>query len=114
MSLRPWVLLLIVGFPLGTVEGSDQAPSDDQAKFAQAKLEAARQTFETIWKDKGWRDVEVPYRWSRRWLEAQQSVKREDQVLAFHQHLDRMKELEEVTRQQYRDRLVGVDAVSAV
>ena len=84
MSLRQWLLMLIVlALTLSNAYGADptRSPSDEPAKLARAKLEAARQTFEGYWKDKYWRDVEIPYRWSRRWLEAQRqlSARQEDQ-----------------------------------
>jgi hypothetical protein len=108
MSLRQWLLMpIVLGLTLSNANGADPArsPSDKLAKLALVKQEAARQTFEGYWQDKYWREVEIPYRWSRRWLEAQRqlSAKQEVQVAAFRQHLDRMKGLEEVTRQQFRD-----------
>jgi hypothetical protein len=108
MSPRQWLPVLIVfGLTLGNANGADPAPAPatEPAKLTRTKLEAARQTFEGYWKDKYWRDVEIPYRWSRRWLDAQRqlSAKQEEQVTAFRQHLDRMKGLEEITRQQFQD-----------
>jgi hypothetical protein len=118
MSLRQGVLMLIAfGLTLSNVEGSDPepAPSGVLAKRARAKLEAARRTFEGFWKDKAWREVEVPYRWSRRWLEAQCQVsdRWEDRVAAFRQHLELMRGLEQITRKAFRDRLERVDDVNA-
>jgi hypothetical protein len=105
--LQRLLMLIVLGLTLSNANGADpgRSPSDKPAKLALAKLEAARQTFEGYWQDKYWRDVEIPYRWSRRWLEAQRqlSAKQEDQITACQQHLDRMKGLEEVTRQQFRD-----------
>jgi hypothetical protein len=118
MSLRTWVLPLIaLSLPLSNAAGSDPptAPSDAPAKLVRAKLEAARRTFEKFWKDKQWREVEIPYRWSRRLLKAQcqASDKTEDRVAAFQQHLDRMQELERITRGDYRKRFDTISEVSA-
>src|SRR5262245_167529 len=118
MIQQHWVPLLIAfGLTLSNQEGSGPtpAPSGELAKLARARLETARRTFEGFWSAKEWRDVEIPYRWSRRWLDAQCRVndRREDQVAAFRQHLDRMRELEQLTRQAFRVRLVGIEFVHA-
>jgi hypothetical protein len=124
MYSRQWLVTLIVfGLTLSNAPAAEPAPvpADESANFALAKQEAAkrdaaRRTFEGYWKDRYWRDVEIPYRWSRRWVEAEckLSAKQVDQVAAYQQHLDRMKELGQITRQQFQDgRLVKVDEIDA-
>jgi len=118
MSLRQSVLLLIAfALTLGNAEASDpsQAPSDQLVKLTRAKLDAARRTFEGLWESQNWRRVEVPYTWSRRWLAAQSQLSdnREDRIAGFRDHLERMRELERVTKDEFRDRLSNVDEVHA-
>jgi len=92
-----------------------QASSNELAKLARARLEAARRTFEGYWTNKELGRVENTHIWSRRWLEAQCQVndRWEDRVAAFQQHLDRMKDLAQITTMQERERLVSVDEVNA-
>jgi hypothetical protein len=118
MSRRNWVVLVVaVGLPLGDARGSGPPapPAGVPAKFARAKLESARRTFEQLWKEGGWRQAETPYLWSRRWLEAQLQLTEgpKDRVAPFQRHLDRMKDLEQMTRGLFKERLVRVTEVYA-
>jgi hypothetical protein len=118
MSQRLCVLVLLAfGSTLAGAEASDPArsTSGELGKLRAAKLEAVRRVFEGFWRDKTWRSVEAPYRWSRRWLEAQRqlSERQADQVAAFRQHLDRMRELRQISRRDFRGRLGNVNAVHA-
>jgi hypothetical protein len=118
MATRNWAVLLIAfGLALGDARGSDPPapPGGVPAKFARAKLEAARRTFEQLWKDREWRQVETPYLWSRRWLEAQCQVSDQprDRVAACQRHLDRMRDLAEMSRALFKERLVRVAEVHA-
>src|SRR5690242_11507315 len=118
MFQRQGVLLLIAfALTLGNAEASDpgETPSRELVKLMRAKLEAARRTFEGLWDAQNWRRVEVPYTWSRRWLAAQSQLSdnREDRITAFRDHLERMRELEQVAKDEFRDRLSNVDEVHA-
>jgi hypothetical protein len=84
-------------------------------KLAQAKLDAARKTFESVWASQNYREAEVPYQWSRRWLEAWCAVcdKKEDKVAAYRQHLARMQELERLIQKEYQQQVVSLNQVNA-
>jgi len=118
MAPKLWLLLgVTLGLFWSGPGGADPpAPQPKPAAtFAQAKLEAARATFETLWSQRGFRNVEAPYQWSCRWLEAQRllSDKKEDQIAALDAHAERMDKLEQLAKELYRDRLTTVDQVSA-
>src|SRR5262245_46728700 len=94
MARHFWVLATVVlSLTLAQLHG------DEPATPAQVKLEAARKTFEAYWAYRSWSDVEIPYRWSCRWLEAQnqRSDARKDRIAAFQAHLKRMKALQRIT-----------------
>jgi hypothetical protein len=109
--------VLALGLVLGGVQAGDPVTSTALApdRLAQAKLEAARKTFESVWASRNYRQVETPYQWSCRWLEAQLQVgdKKEDKVAAHQQHLKRMQELERLTQQQYQQQILGITQVHA-
>jgi RND family efflux transporter MFP subunit len=72
----------------------------DVKKLTQARLEAARKTYEMLlqrYKNATDRlDTEKMYQWSRRWMEAGRDLasKQDERVAAVQAHLDRMKDLE--------------------
>jgi hypothetical protein len=87
-------------------------------KLQKAKLEAARQTYKVIWqnyKEGLAPPVELPYRWSCRWLQAQREVsdQKADQVAAFQAHWERMREIERIERELRRSRVNPVNEVTA-
>ena len=110
MPHRLWVVpALGLGLVLGNISGGSQQPdaNKERAKFLQAQLDAASKTFEILWSDKEFRTVETPYQWSRRWLECERLVKdkKEDQVAAASAHLDRMKQLQQLNRGLFQEKL---------
>jgi hypothetical protein len=108
--------VLALGLVLGGVQAGDPvAPAQAANKLAQAKLDAARRTFESVWSSQRYPEVEIPYRWSCRWLQAQRQLsdKQEEQVAACQKHLERMQELERLTQQQFQQQILGVAQVNA-
>jgi hypothetical protein len=92
---------------------ADLPPASPKAvKLLQKKLEAARTAFKEVWPSQ-WGDVEVPYRWSCRWLKAERelSPKTEDHVAALQAHAERMRELERVVKGLHRRRLATLEQV---
>jgi hypothetical protein len=59
--------------------------------------------------------VEFPYRWSRRWLEAEREMTdgKAEQVAACKGHLERMREMERIERELRRSRLNPVNELTA-
>jgi hypothetical protein len=109
--------VLALGLVLGSVQAGDSVTLPAQApdKLALAKLDAARTTFKSVWASQNYREVEVPYRWSRRWLEAQCQLcdKKEDKVTAHQQHLERMQELARLVKKEHEQQVVGANQVNA-
>jgi len=94
-------------------------PAKVPPKLAQAKVEAARKTYEVVWKNnrEGFIPfVELVYRWSRRWLEAELELsdKKADQMAAYQAHSDRMRELTRITRERFRFRANTIEEATAV
>jgi hypothetical protein len=116
MSLRLAVLtVLALALVFGISSGSPQQQDKEKTKLLNAQLDAARKTFETLWTDREFRNVEIPYQWSRRWLEVQRLVhdKKKDQAAAAEGHLDRMRQLKILTDQLWQQKLVTKDQLSA-
>jgi hypothetical protein len=109
-----WVFaVMALGLALTKAPRADFPPASPfSAKLLQRKLEAARAAFKEVWPGQ-WGDVEVPYRWSRRWLEVERelSPRAEDHVAALQAHAERMRELERVVKGLHRRRLVALDQV---
>jgi hypothetical protein len=87
-------------------------------KLAQARVEAARRTYLGL--ERNFREgrpalVEPVYRWSRRLLDAEReaSDQKEAQLAAYQAHLQRMRGLERITRDRFRDRLTIIEEVDA-
>jgi hypothetical protein len=94
------------------------APPAAPSKFAQAKVAAARKTFEVVWKNN--REGLVPfaelaYRWSKRWLEAELEIRdqKADRLAAYQAHRDRLFELARITRERFRNRVNTVEEATA-
>jgi hypothetical protein len=104
---------------LGLVRAAPNPPAaKPAAKLALVKRDAARKTYEAVWKNN--REalvpfVEIAYRWSRRWLEAERelSEKKADQIAALQAHWNRMKDLEKITLERFRAKVVPVEEASA-
>jgi hypothetical protein len=97
---------------------AQQAPAKVSDKLLRTKIEAARKTYDVFWKD--YKEglipvVEVVYRWSRRWLEAELelSEKKADQVSAYQAHLNRMLDLARVAHDRYRVRTNTIEEVTS-
>jgi hypothetical protein len=87
-------------------------------QLTKAKVDAARRTYEVIWKNNKEGLVpfaELAYRWSRRWLEAEveRSEDKANQLAAYTAHRDRMRELARITRDRYRNRVITIEEASA-
>ena len=94
------------------------APLQPPTDLAKAKVEAARKTYEVLWRNNKEGLVpfaELAYRWSRRWLEAELefSDAKSNQLTAYQTHRDRMRELARITHERYRNRINTIDEVSA-
>src|SRR5438876_12011762 len=100
-----------VGIVLGLVVATllraapEAAPAKVPERLAKAKVEAARKTFEVVWKNNKEALVpfaELAYRWSRRWLEAELELsdQKADQAAAYRAHWNRMQQLAQMTRER--------------
>jgi site-specific recombinase XerD len=94
------------------------APAAAPSKLAKAKVDAARRTYEVVWKNnkEGLAPfAELAYRWSRRWLEAELELtdQKSDRLIAYQAHRERMRELARITRDRYRNRYNTVEEVTA-
>jgi hypothetical protein len=110
--------LLVVSAALHRAE-ADPAPEPKAPdKLLKAKIEAARQTYLVAWKNhkEGFIPVvELVYRWSRRWLEAELEVddRKTEQIAAYQAHLNRMRDLGKVAYDRFRLRVNTIDEVTA-
>jgi hypothetical protein len=98
--------------------GGDAEQAKLISKLRKAKLEAARQTYKVTWqnyKDGLAPPVELPYRWSCRWLQAQREMsgQKAEQIAAFQAHWERMREMERIERELRRSRLNPINEVTA-
>jgi hypothetical protein len=107
--------LLLVTFLRAAPEPTAAKASE---KLIRAKVEAARRTYEVVWANN--REalvpfVEVGYRWSRRWLEAELELSDQKAVreTAYQAHRDRMQKLSRITNDRYRARANTVEEVTA-
>jgi hypothetical protein len=88
---------------------------------ARARMEAAHKVYDGMLSrlsvDPGFPvDPDRFYRWSRRWLEAERelSAKKEDQITAVEQHLDRVKKVEALVKRLAAGNLLSpVDVTAA-
>ena len=110
------VLGLVVPAQLRAAPGA--APAKVPPELFKAKVDAARRTYDVIWKNN--REgliplAELAYRWSRRWMEAELELsdKKDDQVAAYQAHKSRMRELARITRERYRNRVNTVEETTA-
>ncbi len=116
MALRILAFLVMaLGLGIPAVQRPGPVPLKRLAELKRAKLEAARNAFDAAWTHNDWPHVEIPYRWSCRLLEAgrEMSEKKHDQIDPCQAHLDRMKDLERITRERYQSKLVTIDQLTA-
>jgi len=116
----PWIILgILLGVGATSLLRADPVPASSKlSRLRKAKVEAARQTYQVAWQN--YKDglapaVEFPYRWSRRWLEAEREMTegKEEQVAACKSHLERMREMERIERELRRSRLNPVNELTA-
>jgi hypothetical protein len=116
MALRLAVLtVLALGLAFSISSGGPQQQDKEKTRLLQAQLDAARKTFETLWTDKEFRNVDTAYLWSRRWLDVQRLLndKKQDQTAAAEGHLERMRQLKILTDQLWQQKLISRDQTSA-
>jgi hypothetical protein len=110
---------IVLGFVTALPQVAPPAgPANVPQKRAQAKVDAARKTYEVLWtnnKEGLVPFVELAYRWSRRWLEAEleRSDKKTDKIAAYQAHRDRMRDLARITHERYRTRVTTIEEASA-
>jgi hypothetical protein len=120
--MKPLALILspvLVSVVLaGFAASSDSTNADVSPALLKARLDAARKTYE--WLAKNYIESRPPlgellYRWSCRWLDAEREMsgRQEDRIAAYQAHLRRMRELERVARDRFRNRFVPVDEDTA-
>jgi hypothetical protein len=108
-----------VALYLGVFAGASSGADESTVENARARLAAARKVYEGTWQR--WRDlgrplvVEELYRWSCRWLEAEEEVNgnKAGRVAAAVAHLDRMKQVESLAREMHAKGLVDPADVPA-
>jgi hypothetical protein len=113
------VLLFLAGLVLVSWQqalGEDQKPK--VVALLRARLEAARQTYQAL--AKNYMENRPPigellYRWSCRWLESERELsdQKEEQMAAFLGHLNRMKDLERITKDRWRERFIPIEESTA-
>jgi hypothetical protein len=118
MPYRLWLVpALSLGLALGSISAGNQQPNTQmqRAKLLQTQLDAARTTYETLWTDKEFRNVETPYQWSRRWLEVERVIKdkKQDQITAATAHLERMKQLKQLSVNLFQQKLLSREQIIA-
>jgi hypothetical protein len=118
MTERIWVcLMLVLGLAVGNMRGPGPEPASAKTcqQRAKAKLEAARMTFEALWRNNDYPDVEIAYRWSARWLQAQGELgdTKGGWIGACQAHRQRMRELARITSRLFDSKLVSMDQVRA-
>jgi LmbE family N-acetylglucosaminyl deacetylase len=115
---------VVVALLLGLVAAAllraapEAAPTRAPEQLLRAKVEAARKTYEVVWRNNKEGLVpfaELVYRWSRRWLEAELDLsdKKEAQVTAHQAHAERMLELTRFVRDRYRNRINTIEEVTS-
>jgi hypothetical protein len=101
---------------------SEAQPEADAAKVSRAllkaRVEAAHKTYDAL--AKNYVESRPPigellYRWSCRLLEAERELNdaRDAQAAAYQAHLARMKDLERITKDRWRERYIPIEEMSA-
>jgi hypothetical protein len=111
-------VLAVLALANGSAGGSDSTDADVSPALLKARLDAARKTYE--WVAKNYIESRPPlgellYRWSCRWLDAEREVssRKEDRIAAYQAHLRRMRDLERVARDRFRNHFVPVEEDTA-
>ncbi len=123
MAKRFWLFLVIAG-SLGlavttvAVVGPEPAAPTTHLQFEKTKLEAASKSYGEAFNSFGnanFAGVELAYRWSTRWLEAERqlSTRTDDWIAACRAHRDRMWELQESINDQFNKHMITIDQVYA-
>jgi hypothetical protein len=108
--------VIALSLALGNLSAeAPQQQDKEKTKLLQAQVDATRQTLEILWNDKEFRNVDTAYQWSRRWLEAERLLKdkKQDHITAAQAHLERMRQLKNLTNQLWEQKLVSRDQPSA-
>ena len=116
MLRRTWMpAVLALGLAFTNVQGANPSPSPSKLPLVMTyKLEAAQKAFRQVWGGQGG-NVERAYPWSVRWLEAERALsdQTEDRIAALEAHLERVREIEQVTKRQFQQRISSLYEVSA-
>jgi hypothetical protein len=83
------------------------AHAQDPRALLRRRVEAVQRAYKEsmdLYREGRTRDVDRIYRWSQRWLEAEQESndKKADRIAAAENHLRRMKQLEDLVRNVYK------------
>src|SRR5713226_8341370 len=97
------VILLGLGAAALLRAAPQAAPAKLPEELLKAKVDAAHRTYEVVWKNNKEAlipFVELAYRWSRRWLEAEAELRgrKADRPALCQAHPDRMRTLERITQ----------------
>jgi hypothetical protein len=113
-----WRIFATLILASSSASGSDSTDASVPPALLKARLDAARKTYE--WLSKNYMESRPPigellYRWSCRWLDAEREMndKQEDRIAAYKAHLRRMRELERVARDRFRNHYVPVEEDTA-
>jgi hypothetical protein len=108
MARITWLpAVFALGLAFTNVQGPDPSLAPSKiTSLMRSKLDVAQKGFKLAWDDQE-SDVEVAYRWSCRWLEAERELsdKTEDRIAALQAHLARVRDIEQVTKRQFLRRL---------
>jgi hypothetical protein len=120
MQVRRHLLALVLLTFVATAAWAIEPPAALKVPrtLLKARLDAARRTYDVL--ARNFIESRPPlgelvYRWSCRWLDAERdlSAAKSDQVAAYRAHLVRMRELEKVALDRYRERYSTIDEASA-
>jgi hypothetical protein len=107
----------LLGFASANAEAEVDAGKVPPA-LLRARAEAAHKTYDAL--AKNYVESRPPigellYRWSCRWLDAERELSdaRNAQVAAYQAHLARMKDLERITKDRWRERYIPIEEMSA-
>jgi len=115
MSLRVFLIAFVL---TGVMAEKGTADNTKPADLARARAEAARETYEGILLRRTQQPAESPleavYQWSRRWMEAEQSLApdKAGKAAALRGHLERMRKLETTTAEHRKGGFAAAFEVS--
>jgi hypothetical protein len=108
--------VIVLSLALGNLSAeAPQQQDKEKTKLLQAQVAATQQTYEILWTDKEFKNVDTAYQWSRRWMDAERLLndKKQDHITAAQAHLERMRQLKNLTNQLWEQKLVSRDQPSA-